>query len=164
MMYMHNTVSLEEELKKANAARTQLETYKRQIQELHNKLSEESKRADALAFEMKQLEEKHETLIKEKERLIIQRDALKETNEELRYSQMQQDHLNQTGVSTMKSHENLAAEILPVEFREMFIRLQHENKMLHLQQEGSENEQIAGLQEKLEQKNRMINELETENR
>lgn len=46
----------------------------------------------------------------------------------------------------------------------MFIRLQHENKMLHLQQEGSENEQIAGLQEKLEQKNRMINELETENR
>lgn len=48
--------------------------------------------------------------------------------------------------------------------RDMFIRLQHENKMLHLQQEGSENEQIAGLQEKLEQKNRMINELETENR
>ncbi|XP_034271091.1 protein Hook homolog 1 [Pantherophis guttatus] len=164
MMYMHNTVSLEEELKKANAARSQLETYKRQIQEHHNKLSEESKRADALAFEMKQLEEKHETLIKEKERLIIQRDALKETNEELRYSQMQQDHMNQTGASTMKSHENLAAEILPVEFRDMFIRLQHENKMLHLQQEGSENEQIAGLQEKLEQKNRMINELETENR
>ncbi|KAM6458075.1 protein Hook homolog 1 [Liasis olivaceus] len=164
MMYMHNTVSLEEELKKANAARAQLETYKRQVQELHNRLSEESKRADTLAFELKRLEEKHETLIKEKERLIIQRDALKETNEELRCSQMQQDHLNQTGASTMKSHENLAAEILPVEYREMFIRLQHENKMLHLQQEGSENEQIAELQEKLEQKNRMINELETENR
>lgn len=31
MMYMHNTVSLEEELKKANAARTQLETYKKQV-------------------------------------------------------------------------------------------------------------------------------------
>lgn len=31
MMYMHNTVSLEEELKKANAARAQLETYKRQV-------------------------------------------------------------------------------------------------------------------------------------
>lgn len=46
----------------------------------------------------------------------------------------------------------------------MFIRLQHENKMLHLQQEGSENEQIAELQEKLEQKHRAINELETENR
>ncbi|KAJ6662575.1 hypothetical protein lerEdw1_011712 [Lerista edwardsae] len=142
MMYMHNTVSLEEELKKANAARAQLETYKRQVQELHNKLSEESKRADTLAFELKRLEEKHEALIKEKE----------------------QDHLNQTDAAAVKSHENLAAEILPVEYREMFIRLQHENKMLHLQQEGSENEQIVALQEKLEQKHRAINELETENR
>ncbi|XP_016856913.1 protein Hook homolog 1 isoform X4 [Homo sapiens] len=67
MMYMHNTVSLEEELKKANAARTQLETYKRQVQDLHVKLSSESKRADTLAFEMKRLEEKHEALLKEKE-------------------------------------------------------------------------------------------------
>ncbi|PKU35691.1 hypothetical protein llap_14006 [Limosa lapponica baueri] len=191
MMYMHNTVSLEDELKKANAARAQLETYKRQVQELHNKLSEESKRADKLAFEMKRLEEKHEALIKEKEvsllneslfehlinlppmlclrkifseRLIVQCDALKETNEELRYSQMQQDHLSQTGASRVKSHENLAAEILPVEYREMFIRLQHENKMLMLQQEGSENERITELQEQLEQKHRTVNELETEKR
>ncbi|XP_020645530.2 protein Hook homolog 1 [Pogona vitticeps] len=164
MMYMHNTVSLEEELKKANAARAQLESYKRQVQELHNKLSEESKRADTLAFEQKRLEEKHEALLKEKERLIIQRDALKETNEELRCSQMQQDHLNQADIPLVKSHENLAAEILPVEYREMFIRLQHENKMLHLQQEGSENERIMELQEKLEKKHRTINELETENR
>lgn len=29
--YMQNTVSLEEELRKANAARSQLETYKRQV-------------------------------------------------------------------------------------------------------------------------------------
>uniref|UniRef100_A0A8C4V846 Hook microtubule tethering protein 1 n=1 Tax=Falco tinnunculus TaxID=100819 RepID=A0A8C4V846_FALTI len=127
MMYMHNTVSLEDELKKANAARAQLETYKKQ-------------------------------------RLIVQCDALKETNEELRYSQMQQDHLSQTGGSRLKSHENLAAEILPVEYREMFIRLQHENKMLLLQQEGSENERITELQEQLEQKHRTVNELETEKR
>ncbi|TFK10141.1 glycine receptor subunit alpha-1 [Platysternon megacephalum] len=164
MMYMHNTVSLEEELKKANAARAQLETYKRQVQELHNRLSEESKRADTLAFELKRLEEKHEALFKEKERLIVQRDALQETNEELRCSQMQQDHLNQADASAVKSHENLAAEILPVEYREMFIRLQHENKMLLLQQEGSENERIVELQEQLEQKHRMMNELETEKR
>ncbi|XP_015275160.1 PREDICTED: protein Hook homolog 1 [Gekko japonicus] len=164
MMYMHNTVSLEEELKKANAARTQLETYKRQVQELHKKLCEESKRADTQTFELKRLEEKHETLLKERERLIVQRDALKETNEELRCSQMQQDHLSQTDAAVVTTHENLAAEILPVEYREMFIRLQHENKMLHLQQEGSENERISELQDKLEQKHRTINELETENR
>nr|XP_031321097.1 protein Hook homolog 1 isoform X2 [Camelus dromedarius] len=164
MMYMHNTVSLEEELKKANAARTQLETYKRQVQDLHVKLSSESKRADTLAFEMKRLEEKHEALLKEKERLIEQRDTLKETNEELRCSQVQQDHLNQTDASATKSYENLAAEIMPVEYREMFIRLQHENKMLRLQQEGTENERIEELQEQLEQKHRKMNELETEQR
>ena len=39
MMYMHNTVSLEEELKKANAARTQLETYKRQVRKYLNFLN-----------------------------------------------------------------------------------------------------------------------------
>lgn len=38
MMYMHNTVSLEEELKKANAARTQLETYKKQVRKYFVKL------------------------------------------------------------------------------------------------------------------------------
>lgn len=38
-----------------------------QVQELHRKLSEETRRADNLAFEMKKLEEKHETVLKEKE-------------------------------------------------------------------------------------------------
>ena len=46
----------------------------------------------------------------------------------------------------------------------MFIRLQHENKMLRLQQEGTENERIEELQEQLEQKQRKMNELETEQR
>lgn len=38
-----------------------------QVQELHRKLSEETRRADNLAFEIKKLEEKHETVMKEKE-------------------------------------------------------------------------------------------------
>lgn len=38
MTYMQNTVSLEEELRKANAARAQLETYKRQASDLHIKI------------------------------------------------------------------------------------------------------------------------------
>ncbi|XP_077306725.1 protein Hook homolog 1 [Lithobates pipiens] len=164
LMYMHNTVSLEEDLKKANAARNQLETYKRQVQDLHTKLSMESKRADTLAFELTKLHEKQDALVKEKERLIVQRDALKETNEELRCSLMQQDHLSQSGDSGIKNIDNLAAELLPVEYREMFIRLQHENKMLRVQQEGSENERIADLQTKLEEKQRKMSEMETENR
>ncbi|XP_075037863.1 protein Hook homolog 1 [Mixophyes fleayi] len=164
LMYMQSTVSLEEDLKKANAARAQLETYKRQVQDLHSKLSMETKRADTLAYDMTRLREKQDALMKEKERLISQRDTLKETNEELRCSLVQQDHLNQSGDSGIKSQDNLAAELLPVEYREMFIRLQHENKMLRVQQEGSENKHIADLQVQLEEKQRKMSELETENR
>ncbi|KAG5275684.1 hypothetical protein AALO_G00123400 [Alosa alosa] len=166
MTYMENTVSLEEELRKANAARTQLETYKRQVQELHRKLSEESRRADNFAYEMKKLEEKHETVLKERERIIIERDSLKETNEELRCTQAQQDQLLQAEKiqTDSPSHDNLAAEMLPIEYREKFIRLQHENKMLRLQQEGSENERIAELQLQLEAVHRERSEQETETR
>uniref|UniRef100_A0A672Z2M9 Calponin-homology (CH) domain-containing protein n=1 Tax=Sphaeramia orbicularis TaxID=375764 RepID=A0A672Z2M9_9TELE len=162
MTYMQNTVSLEEELRKANAARAQLETYKRQVQELHRKLSEETRRADNLAFEMKKLEEKHETVMKEKERIIIERDSLKEINEELRCTQVQQHQLSQAGDSP--SHDNLAAELIPVEYREKFIRLQHENKMLRVQQEEYEREKIEALQAQLEEAHKTRSELDTENR
>uniref|UniRef100_A0A8C7W4C0 Hook microtubule-tethering protein 1 n=1 Tax=Oncorhynchus mykiss TaxID=8022 RepID=A0A8C7W4C0_ONCMY len=165
MTYMHNTVSLEEELRKANTARAQLETYKRQVQELHRKLSEESRRADNLAYEMKKFEEKYDAVMKEKEKIIIERDSLKETNEELRCNQAQQDQLRQAGMPAgSPSHDNLAAEILPIEYREKFIRLQHENKMLRVQQEGSENEKISELQTLLEEAHRSRSELDTENR
>uniref|UniRef100_A0A672Z2K0 Calponin-homology (CH) domain-containing protein n=1 Tax=Sphaeramia orbicularis TaxID=375764 RepID=A0A672Z2K0_9TELE len=163
MTYMQNTVSLEEELRKANAARAQLETYKRQVQELHRKLSEETRRADNLAFEMKKLEEKHETVMKEKERIIIERDSLKEINEELRCTQVQQHQLSQAGDSS-PSHDNLAAELIPVEYREKFIRLQHENKMLRVQQEEYEREKIEALQAQLEEAHKTRSELDTENR
>ncbi|KAG7228950.1 hypothetical protein INR49_008728 [Caranx melampygus] len=164
--YMQNTVSLEEELRKANAARAQLETYKRQVQELHRKLSEESRRADNLAFEMKKLEEKYDTVIKEKERIIIERDSLKEINEELRCSEAQHHQLSQAGMlsSSSPSHDNLAAELIPTEYREKFIRLQHENKMLRVQQEEYEQEKIAALQAQLEEAHKLRSELDTENR
>ncbi|XP_029542148.2 protein Hook homolog 1-like isoform X2 [Oncorhynchus nerka] len=168
MTYMHNTVSLEEELRKANTARAQLETYKRQVQELYRKLSEESRRADNLAYEKKKFEEKHDAVMREKERIIIERDSLKETNEELRCNQAQQDQLLQAGMAGMPAgsptHDNLAAEILPVEYREKFIRLQHENKMLRVQQEGSENDKISELQTLIEVAHRTCSELDTDNR
>ncbi|CAJ1060047.1 protein Hook homolog 1 isoform X1 [Xyrichtys novacula] len=166
MTYMQNTFSLEEELRKANAARAQLETYKRQVSELHNKLSEETRRADNLAFEMKKLEEKHETVIKEKERIIIERDSLKEINEELHCTQAQQNQLSKAGMlpSSSPSHDNLAAELIPVEYREKFMRLQHENKMLRVQQEEFEREKIAALQADLEEAHKSRSELDTENR
>ncbi|XP_051829532.1 protein Hook homolog 3 [Antechinus flavipes] len=166
-MYMQNTVSLEEELRKANAARSQLETYKRQVVELQNRLSEESKKADKLDFEYKRLKEKVDSLQKEKDRLRTERDSLKETIEELRCVQAQEGQLTTQGLMPLGSQESsdsLAAEIVTPEIKEKLIRLQHENKMLKLNQEGSDNERIALLQSLLDDANLRKNELETENR
>ncbi|XP_010023232.1 PREDICTED: protein Hook homolog 3, partial [Nestor notabilis] len=166
-MYMQNTVSLEEELRKANAARSQLETYKRQAVELQNRLSEESKKADKLDYECKRLKEKVDSLQKEKDRLRTERDSLKETIEELRCVQAQEGQLTTTGLMPLERQEpsdSLAAEIITPEIKEKLIRLQHENKMLKLNQEGSDNEKIALLQSLLDDANLRKNELETENR
>uniref|UniRef100_A0A3P9GXD2 Protein Hook homolog 3 n=1 Tax=Oryzias latipes TaxID=8090 RepID=A0A3P9GXD2_ORYLA len=163
---MQTNVSLEEELRKANAAKGQLETYKRQVVELQNRLSEESKKADKMEFEYKRVKEKVDSLQKEKDRMRTERDSLKETIEELRCVQAQEGQLT-SGLFPLVSNtgsDSLAAEITTPEMREHVIRLQHENKMLKLAQEGSDNEKIALLQSLLEDANRRKNELETENR
>uniref|UniRef100_H2M5K3 Hook microtubule tethering protein 3 n=1 Tax=Oryzias latipes TaxID=8090 RepID=H2M5K3_ORYLA len=162
---MQTNVSLEEELRKANAAKGQLETYKRQVVELQNRLSEESKKADKMEFEYKRVKEKVDSLQKEKDRMRTERDSLKETIEELRCVQAQEGQLT-SGLFPLVSNtgsDSLAAEITTPEIEHM-IRLQHENKMLKLAQEGSDNEKIALLQSLLEDANRRKNELETENR
>uniref|UniRef100_A0A669CKY5 Hook microtubule tethering protein 3 n=1 Tax=Oreochromis niloticus TaxID=8128 RepID=A0A669CKY5_ORENI len=165
--FFFNTVVLEnEELRKANAAKAQLETYKRQVVELQNRLSEESKKADKMEFEYKRLKEKVDSLQKEKDRMRSERDSLKETIEELHCVQAQEGQLT-SGLFPLGSNDgsdSLAAEITTPEMREHVIRLQHENKMLKLAQEGSDNEKIALLQSLLEDANRRKNELETENR
>uniref|UniRef100_H3C056 Protein Hook homolog 3 n=1 Tax=Tetraodon nigroviridis TaxID=99883 RepID=H3C056_TETNG len=164
---MQTNVGLEEELRKANAAKAQLETYKRQVVELQNKLSEESKKADKMEFEYKRVKEKVDSLQKEKERMRTERDSLKETIEELHCVQAQEGQLTSAGLTSWTSSgasDSLAAEITTPEMREHLIRLQHENKMLKLAQEGSDNEKIALLQSLLEDANRRKSELETENR
>ncbi|XP_023148967.1 protein Hook homolog 3 isoform X4 [Amphiprion ocellaris] len=163
---MQTNVGLEEELRKANATKGQLETYKRQVVELQNRLSEESKKADKMEFEYKRVKEKVDSLQKEKDRMRTERDSLKETIEELHCVQAQEGQLTSSLFPLVSNDgsDSLAAEITTPEIREHLIRLQHENKMLKLAQEGSDNEKIALLQSLLEDANRRKNELETENR
>uniref|UniRef100_A0A7N5ZQC2 Hook microtubule tethering protein 3 n=1 Tax=Anabas testudineus TaxID=64144 RepID=A0A7N5ZQC2_ANATE len=160
---MQTNVSLEEDLRKANAAKAQLETYKRQVVELQNRLSEESKKADKMEFEYKRVKEKVDSLQKEKDRMRTERDSLKETIEELHCVQAQEGQLT-SGKEKSELLKTDAFSCPTCFYREHLIRLQHENKMLKLAQEGSDNEKIALLQSLLEDANRRKNELETENR
>nr|XP_034960810.1 protein Hook homolog 2 isoform X1 [Zootoca vivipara] len=165
-VYMQRTCELEEELRRANAVRVQLEAHKRQVQELHNKHADEALKAEKWQFEFKNLKEKFEALVKEKERLIEERDALREANEELRCAQVQQKFLNQADTileEIASPVDNLAAEIMPAELKETIVRLQHENKML-CAQELSYRLQQTELQGLLEESNRTKNQLEAQQR
>ncbi|XP_078485464.1 protein Hook homolog 3 isoform X2 [Ciona intestinalis] len=156
--YMEQTLSLEEELKKANMTRSQLEAHKRQVIDLHNKLTEETRRADKAEFESKSRNEKLKNLESEKQRLLAERDSLRETNDELQLTA----HQRAPGFMS----EQLLGEGDPMnlEAKERMIRLQHENKMLKLKQSDAGEEKINSLSTDLELANQRINELETENR
>ncbi|XP_071774566.1 protein Hook homolog 2 isoform X1 [Centroberyx gerrardi] len=164
-VYMQRTCELEEELRRANAVRNQLDTYKRQAQELHTKHSAEAMKAEKWQFEYKNLHDKYDALLKEKERLISERDTLRETNDELRCAQVQQKCLSEAGglCDNAGTVGNLAAEIMPTEFKETVVRLQSENKMLCVQEE-SYRQKLVEVQAQLEEAQRSKNTLETQNR
>uniref|UniRef100_A0A3B4YUV7 Hook microtubule tethering protein 2 n=1 Tax=Seriola lalandi dorsalis TaxID=1841481 RepID=A0A3B4YUV7_SERLL len=160
-VYMQRTCELEEELRRANAVRNQLDTYKRQAHELHTKHSAEAMKAEKWQFEYKNLHDKYDALLKEKERLISERDTLRETNDELRCAQVQQRCLSGAGDGVTVG--NLAAEIMPTELKETVVRLQSENKMLCVQEE-TYRQKLVEVQAELEEAQRSKNTLETQNR
>uniref|UniRef100_A0A8C7GWE4 Hook microtubule tethering protein 2 n=1 Tax=Oncorhynchus kisutch TaxID=8019 RepID=A0A8C7GWE4_ONCKI len=164
-VYMQRTCELEEELRRANSVRTQLDTYKRQVHELHTKHSSEALKAEKWQFEYNNLQDKYDALLKEKERLISERDTLRETNDELRCAQVQQKGLSKPGGLCEDSGTvgNLASEMMPTEFKETVVRLQSENKMLCVQEE-SYRQRLVEVQGQLEESQRSQNTLETQNR
>ncbi|XP_023575997.1 protein Hook homolog 2 isoform X2 [Octodon degus] len=164
--HAERTQQLEDELRRAGSLRAQLEAQRRQVQELQGQRQEEAMKAEKWLFECRNLEEKYKLVTKEKERLLAERDSLREANEELRCAQLQPRGLTQADSSldtTPPGLENLAAEILPAELRETLLRLQLENKRL-CQQEAADRERQAELQRHLEEANRARHGLETQRR
>ncbi|XP_062966333.1 protein Hook homolog 2 isoform X2 [Cynocephalus volans] len=162
--HAERTRQLEDDLRRAGSLRAQLEAQRRQ--ELQSQRQEEAMKAEKWLFECRNLEEKYELVIKEKERLLAERDSLREANEELRCAQLQPRGLTQADPSLDPSSpavENLAAEILPAELRETLLRLQLENKRL-CQQEAADRERQEELQRHLEEANRARHGLETQHR
>uniref|UniRef100_A0A6Q2ZQU8 Hook microtubule-tethering protein 2 n=1 Tax=Esox lucius TaxID=8010 RepID=A0A6Q2ZQU8_ESOLU len=160
-VYMQRTCELEEELRRANTVRSQLDTYKRQVHELHAKHSSEALKAEKWQFEYRNLHDKYDALLKEKERLIAERDTLRETNDELRCAQVQQKYLNETGESS--GRDGHPCPPAAFRYRETVIRLQSENKMLCVQEE-SDRQKLVEAHRELEESQRRQHTLETQNR
>ncbi|KAI8787128.1 protein Hook 3 isoform X1 [Biomphalaria glabrata] len=158
--YMKQQIEMEEELKRVTILKQQLESYKRQTLEAQSKLTEETRRADKAEFEFTSLQNKLFTLQKEKERILSERDSLREMNDELKCTQLQTSGMGLAG--ELDDHSSSVEMLsLPSEIKERLLRLEHENKMLKISSTSSPEETIA-LTEQLEDANSKNNVLQTE--
>lgn len=165
--YIQQNVELEEELKKLGPWKSQLELQKKQIAEVQAKLDDERKRADKFEFQHKTLHDKFETLSQEKERLLGERDKLKDANEELRYAQLNHGNMCSDGSPSTNSVDTL--DMIPPEIKEKLLRLQHENRRLREQLEelrggGHHGDRVEVLQTVIDGLQDRIHQLEAENR
>ncbi|KAG5898851.1 hypothetical protein JTB14_014278 [Gonioctena quinquepunctata] len=150
MEYLQKNMELEEELTKNNTWKAQCDAYKNQIGELQQKIDEETQRADRAQFNLAKLESKLVTLQGEKERLILERDSLREENEELK--------LGPKG----ESGAAVSQELTPADMEKKLRFLEKENRTLRSSSQEMESKQIqldSSLNriEKLQQKNRTLN-------
>lgn len=132
----------------------QAEAYKKQVSELIQKQKEETNRADKLSFENSKATEKLAALTREKERLVVERNLLREANEDLT-CQVSAKAGAQEG--TPQAVDELNADI-----RERLAKLMQENRALKLQQQ--EAGQLAAVQALLEASNEQVQTLTQESR
>ncbi|KZC10839.1 PREDICTED: protein Hook homolog [Dufourea novaeangliae] len=158
--YLQSKIDYEEESKRTTMLRSHLEVCKQQLAEIHHKLDEQTNKCDKLEFEGKKMEAKLSTLQRERDRLIVERDALKETNEELKCTQLQaaEKMMKHSTDSTVAN-----TEMIPLEIKEKLLCLQHENKMLKLKQKGNEDK-LPTVQALIEDSEERIKKLRDQNR
>lgn len=159
--YLQAKLDYEEEVKRTTMLRNHLEVCKQQLTEVHHKLDEQCNKNDRLEFESKKMEAKLGALQRERDRLIIERDALKETNEELKCTQLQaaenmaKPNTDSTGVA--------GTEMIPLEVKEKLLCLQLENKMMKMKLTGNEDK-LPSVQALLEDSEERLNTLRGQNR
>lgn len=161
--YIQQTEDLEEELKKNGHWKSQVDMYKKQVNELHTQFNEETKRADKFEFENNKLQEKLASLQREKEKLITERDLLKETNEELKCCQLQQsksEELNTLGQNLELSEDSVTI----TELKQKLVRLTHENNMLRLNQKDDVENTLTIVNTKLDDATQQVKQKTLENR
>lgn len=162
--YMKETMNLQEDLRKANALKTQVDTYKKQVHQLQIQVSDLQRRADKAEFEARKSKEKLTNLDGENERLRQERMKLREENEELQLAQVAGSPMRQLTPGTPPSDDFDIGSALSPEVKERILRLEHENKKLKEQKLGEQEDQNQLLQSLLSDANERKDQLEKENR
>lgn len=117
--HYQKNVQQEENLKKFASFKGQVELYKKEIEDLNTKLEEEMMKNVKTEFERNNFGEKLTTLQREKDSLMNERDALRETCDELRCNQLLPggDHA-------------VSRELIVPTWKEKIERLEAENRAL----------------------------------
>ncbi|XP_022656926.1 protein Hook homolog 3-like isoform X3 [Varroa destructor] len=160
--YLQANVRLEEELSRTATLKTQIEVYKKETHSLHERLTEETERADRAEFEKRRFEEKLTALTAEKDRVLIERDTLRESIEELKLNK--QSSTDGVGAKMIPGSSDFL-EDSPALLKEKLLRLQAENETLRKRSLTSADgdaykelhDDLKKLQEETEQKLRAAN-------
>jgi len=124
--YLDNNMELEEKLGKV--AKPTTEIFRKQIAELNTKLAAETDRADKCKFENDRLVEKLETLTVEKDRIVAERDTLKESIDELKFTQV--GNVSPEFSQISDEPDSGLLENIPPSVKARLIRLEKENQKL----------------------------------
>ncbi|XP_045779185.1 protein hook [Maniola jurtina] len=130
--HVQRAIEHEQAAARAHALRAQLDIYKKQVTDLNEKLDAEITKADKLEIENKKLSSRVASLQRERDTLLHERESLRETVDELRYST----------ITTGASEDNVSRELTRNDCKERLIRLEHENKLLR-QNQGAQADQAS---------------------
>lgn len=118
--YIQQNVQQEENIKKHSTLKSQVELYKKEIEELHAKLDAEMMKSVKVEFELNNVGAKFLAIQREKDTLLAERDALRETCDELQCNQISGEHKNAMSREIMS----------PNGIKERLERLESENRAL----------------------------------
>jgi len=162
--YMQNNMDLEEELGKVSKKRPQTDLFRKQVNELNIKLTSETERADKIAFDNGKLVEKLEAISNEKDRILAERDQLKETLDDLKCAQAEQTSPEFGNQLDSAEPDSGMLENIPPSIKARLLRLEKENKQLKKSSRPLSGGDNAALQTIVEDMKKREGELNNKNR
>ncbi|KAH8413306.1 hypothetical protein KR009_009962 [Drosophila setifemur] len=126
--YVQQNAQFEEDAKRYANTKGQVELFKKEIQDLHSKLDNESSKNVKLEFDNKNLESKNVALQRAKDSLLKERDYLREVVDELKCG-----HLSS---NSALAGNTVSTELQPLATVDKLQRLEAENKALREGQGG----------------------------
>lgn len=168
-LLLENNFELEEEIKKMNLLKSQINDYKKQISELHQQVIEKTHKLDKTEFDLKKLTEKHDILLEEKQLIEKEKFELKSqlclnksNNLDSNFSLIDEAETN-NGLSS-KHNLNFEIKSEEIDVKEKLLRLELENKHLKNKLEEANQEDLLLTKANYEDAKQRISEIENDNR